>query len=108
MGARGTHGPEGAPLHRTSILGQRASPLRVRPTADGNFPLGVTDGIADVANRVNQGRLTELFPEPPNEHLNQFGIVFVRVLPEPNIYCRSYTSTRATPVVLLTPRTIAV
>ena len=25
-----------------------------------------------------------------------------------DIYCRSYTSTRATPVVLLTPRTIAV
>ena len=46
-----------------------------------NFPLGAADGIADVANRVNQRRFTELFPEPANEHLNQLGIVFMRMLP---------------------------
>ena len=60
---------------------QSTSPLRGRPTADGNFALGAADGIADVANGVDQRRFTELFPEPANEHFNQFSIVFVRVLP---------------------------
>ena len=81
MRASGTLGAPGAPLHPTSVLGESASPLRVRPTANRNFSLGAADGIADVANGVNQRRLTELFPEPANEHLNQLGIVFVRVLP---------------------------
>ena len=63
------------------MLGQSASPLRARPTANRNFPLRAADGIADVANRVNQRRFTELFPEPTNEHLNQLGIVLVRMLP---------------------------
>ena len=89
MPASGTFGAPGAPLHPTSALGQSTSPLRVRPAANRNFALGAADGIADVANGVNQRRFTELFPEPANEHLNQLGIVFVRVLPQPNIYCRS-------------------
>ncbi len=81
MRASGTHGPYGAPLHRTSVLGQSASPLRVRPTANRNFALRAADSIAYVANRVNQRMFTELFPEPANEHLDQLGIVFMRVLP---------------------------
>src|SRR4029077_1273826 len=72
---------QGAPLHPTSALGYLASLLRVRPTANVNFAFGAADGIAYVANRVNQRRLTELFPEPANKHPNQLGIVFVRVLP---------------------------
>src|SRR6478752_3406276 len=81
MRASATHGPQGAPLHPTSMLGQSASPLRVGPTANRDFALRAADGIAYVANRVNQRRFTELFPEPTNEHLNQLGIVFVRVFP---------------------------
>jgi hypothetical protein len=81
MRASGTHGPKGVPLHHTSVLGYSASPLRVGPTANGNFALGAADCVAYVANRVNQRRLTELFPEPANEHLNQLGIVLMRVLP---------------------------
>ena len=63
------------------MLGQSASPLRAGPTANRNFALRAADGIAYVANRVNQRRFTELFPETANEHLNQLGIVFMRVLP---------------------------
>ena len=61
--------------------GHSASPLRIRPTTNANFALGLADRIADVPNRVNQRRFTELFSEPTNEHLNQLGIVFMRVLP---------------------------
>ena len=82
MQASGTHGPQGAPLHRTSVLGQSASPLQVGPTANGNFALGAADGIAYVANRLNQRRFTEFFPEPANEHLNQLRIVLMSVLPD--------------------------
>ena len=81
MEASGMHGPQGAPLTSHICAGQSASPLGVRPTANRNFALGAADGIADVANGVDQRRFTELFPEPANEHLNQLGIVFVRVLP---------------------------
>ena len=63
------------------MLGQSASPLRVGPTANRDFALGAADGIAYVANRVNQRRFTELLPEPANEYLDQLGIVFMRVLP---------------------------
>ena len=49
---------------------ESGSSLRVHSTASRNFPLGAADGIAYVANRVNQGRFTELFSEPANEHLN--------------------------------------
>src|SRR6516164_6214346 len=64
-----------------SALRHSASPLRVRPTANGNLALGPADGIAYVANRVNQRRFTKFFSEPTNEHLNELGIVFMRVLP---------------------------
>jgi hypothetical protein len=49
------------------------------------FPLGAPDRIAYVANRVNQSKLAEFFLSRANERLNQLGIVFMRVLPEPNI-----------------------
>ena len=81
MRASGTHSPQGAPIHPTSLLGQSASPLRTGPPAKGDFALGTADGIAYVANRVNQRRFTELFPETANEYLDQLGIVFMRVLP---------------------------
>ena len=64
------------------MLGQSASPLRVGPAANRNFALRAADGIADMANRVNKRGFTEFFPEPANEHLNQLGIVFVRMLPD--------------------------
>src|SRR5437764_7586810 len=79
--ASGTHDPQGSAATSTFVPGRSASPLRVRRTANGSFALGTADGIAYVANRVNQRRLTKLFPEPTNEHLNQLGIVFMRVLP---------------------------
>ncbi len=63
------------------MLGQSASPLRAGPTANRNFALRAADGIAYVANRVNQRRFTEFFPEPTNEHLNQLGIVLMCMLP---------------------------
>ena len=88
MRASGTHSPQGAPLHPTSALGQSASPLRVRPTTNRNFALGAADGIADVANGVNQRRFTELFPEPANEHLNQLGIVFVGMANQRGVFDR--------------------
>ena len=78
MRASGRHGPQGG---HTSILGQSASPLRVRATANRDFALGPANGIAYMANRVNKRRFTEFFPEPPNEYLNQLGIVFMGVLP---------------------------
>jgi hypothetical protein len=31
---------------------------------------GAADGVAYVANRVNQRRFPQLLPEPTNEHLN--------------------------------------
>ena len=61
--------------------GQSASPLRVHSTPTRDFPLGAANGIAYMANRVDQRRFTELFPEPADEHLNELGIVFVRMLP---------------------------
>ena len=64
-----------------SMMGWLAWLLRVRRPASGNFALGTADGIAHVANGVNQWRFTKFFPEPTNEHLNQLGVVFVRVLP---------------------------
>ena len=72
------------PLKRSyteSVLRRSASPLRVRPTANGNLALGSADRIAYVANRVNQRRFAEFFSQPTNEHLNELGIVFMRVLP---------------------------
>ena len=81
MHASDMHAHAVAAPYQTSVLEHSAPPLRIRPTANANFALGAADSIAYMANRLNQRRITEFFPEPPNEHLNQLGIVFVRVLP---------------------------
>ena len=65
----------------THVRGKSASPLRARPAATSSFALWTTDGVANVANCVNQRRFTQLFPEATNEHFDQLGIVLVRVLP---------------------------
>lgn len=65
------------------VLKQSGPPCRVRPTASGNFALGTANRVAHVANGLNQGRFAQLFSESANEHFNQLGIVFVRMLPNP-------------------------
>ena len=81
MHAGDMHAYAVAAPYQTSVLEHSAPPLRIRPTTNGNFALGLADRIADVPNRVNQRRFTEFFSEPTNEDLNQLGIVFMRVLP---------------------------